>query len=75
MDDSIENVRLQAILANLRRNPFLTRVELTKIIQAAEKTIQRDLETLKAAGKIVRIGGNRYGRWEIINMVGADQNS
>jgi len=59
MDGSMEDLRQQTILVNLRKNPFLTRVELARAIQAGERTIQRDLETLKASSKIERVGGNR----------------
>jgi ATP-dependent DNA helicase RecG len=61
----MENERLQAIIALLRNNPSMSRTELAQKTSMAVRTIQRDLETLKKVGKIKRVGGNRYGHWEI----------
>ena len=65
LDDSINGDRLQAILKELVKNPSLTRIELSGVIKVAPKTIQRDLDVLKSKNIIQRIGGNRYGRWQI----------
>ena len=65
MDVPMENQRLNTLLESIRENPTLTRVALAQMMCVTEKTIQRDLEILKKSGTIKRVGGNRYGRWEV----------
>jgi DeoR/GlpR family transcriptional regulator of sugar metabolism len=56
--DSIENVpkRLDDILDDIRRNPKSTLKQLAKKYGVNEKTIKRDFQTLKAHGRLKRIG-------------------
>ena len=66
MDVVIENEpRLQILLELISEDATISARELAQNIQVAERTVQRDIEVLKIAGKIKRVGGNRYGRWEI----------
>jgi len=67
IDVAIKNEpRLLKILELLKEDALITAKELSFKIQVAERTVQRDLETLKSANIIMRVGSNRYGRW-IIN--------
>jgi len=68
MDVVIGNERLQTVLSYLNKDNSISAKDLAKKMQVTDRTIQRDLEELKKAGIIRRVGGNRYGRWEIAKV-------
>lgn len=53
------------ILKLIHDNPALTASEMTKSLNAGLRTVYRVLDKLKNEGKIERIGGKRYGHWQI----------
>ncbi|MCI2069482.1 MAG: putative DNA binding domain-containing protein [Bacilli bacterium] len=50
----------------LREHPEYTREEISKVLKKNLRTIQRSINHLKAAGRIVRIGSDKAGYWEIL---------
>ncbi len=54
------------VLDILKENPIYTREEIAKEIGKTTRTIQRSLDRLKETGKIIRIGNNSSGYWEVI---------
>lgn len=54
------------VLALLKENPVYTRDELAQKTGKTSRTIQRSLDRLKDAEKIVRIGNTVSGYWEVI---------
>ncbi|PCI68069.1 MAG: cell filamentation protein Fic [Piscirickettsiaceae bacterium] len=54
------------LLALVKNDRKITVVALAKALSCTEKTIKRDLETLKSNHKIKRIGSARAGYWELI---------
>lgn len=53
------------ILEQIARNPHITRRELSKSVGMAPSAVQKHIEKLKSSGRIVRIGGDRGGYWEV----------
>ncbi|MDR1731625.1 MAG: DeoR family transcriptional regulator [Synergistaceae bacterium] len=45
----------------------LTSAQLSQTMNVTKRTVLRDLEELKNAGIITRVGGKRFGHWEIVN--------
>lgn len=54
------------ILEELKRNPKISQVDLSKNIKIPYRSLQRKIELLKSKGYILRIGGKRYGYWKIL---------
>ena len=53
----------EKILKELEREPKITQKELAVFLELPQRTLQRKMYELQAAGKIERIGGKRYGHW------------
>jgi len=64
-EDVTEN-RAEIIFKIIRQNPSVTVNEMAQKIGVTGRTILRDLEKLKIAGKIRRTGSDKYGYWELI---------
>ena len=62
LDDALE-LRLVDVL---EKEPSLDQCELSRILCVSRATVQRCFKRLLEAGKIVRIGGKRFGHWEMI---------
>ena len=65
LDGALDDALAVKILDVLRDNPNITQVELAAQLNSSRRTIQRTLDDLKKAGIIERIGGKRYGGWQI----------
>ncbi len=63
--DVLDGVLADRILEELCSNPEITQVALVKKLSVPYRSLQREMDKLKAEGKIERIGGKRYGHWEI----------
>ena len=50
----------------IRNNPYITQNEIAEELKIPLRTLQRAMSELQKENKIQRIGGNRYGYWEII---------
>ena len=61
LGDTLEN----KILALLKDNPGITQRELAKSVKVSVPSIKRTMKILSDNGKITRIGGKRYGHWQI----------
>jgi len=55
----------EKILALMIERPEITQGELAERLAVPLRTLQRAIKELKSAGMIVRVGGNRFGHWEI----------
>ncbi|MCL2780716.1 MAG: MarR family transcriptional regulator [Actinomycetia bacterium] len=64
-NDLSESARL--VLAALRGDPTLTIKRITQSTKVSERQIARALSQLRERGSIRREGGDRYGKWIIID--------
>lgn len=55
-----------AVLALLKSNPNLTRIELSERISKTVRTVQRALDSLKEKGYITRIGSKKDSTWVVL---------
>ncbi len=68
-ENVIENVtenREDSILRIIKNDNSITVSRLSKLLNVTRRTIARDIETLKSAGKIQRIGADKGGHWEVL---------
>ena len=49
----------------IRRKPEITLDQLSEEVGIARRTLVRYMSALKETGRIERVGGKRYGHWEI----------
>ncbi len=61
LNDALEN----KLMMLLKENPYLTQKEMTERIPVSRATVQRLVKKLVDEKKLYRIGGKRYGYWEI----------
>lgn len=61
----IDGVLEKEILTLLKEEPTTTQMNLSKKLRIPYRTLQRKMKELQKAGKIERIGGKRYGYWEV----------
>ncbi|MCD8206084.1 MAG: putative DNA binding domain-containing protein [Clostridia bacterium] len=53
------------LLDEIRNDPYVTREKLSEKLNVTVRQIQRKLDDLKKSGKITRVGGKKYGHWQI----------
>ena len=51
------------ILSGVRNNPNITSAQLSVILGVSVTAVQNNIEYLRAAGRIERIGSNKAGYW------------
>jgi DNA-binding Lrp family transcriptional regulator len=49
----------------IENNPYIKQVDLIKELNISRATVQRIIKKMTDAGTLSRIGGKRYGHWEI----------
>ena len=65
-DSKASNEALEMkLLQILKKNPKVTQKELSGMLNVSRATIQRLIKMLEHSKRIERIGGKRYGYWEI----------
>ena len=50
----------------MQLNKFISRTELSKLVNKSEVTIKRDIDKLRELKKIKRVGPDKGGYWEIL---------
>ena len=55
-----------AILALLRKNPYMSTRDLAEGIGISAKGVEKQLGILKATGRLRRIGPDKGGKWEVV---------
>jgi predicted HTH transcriptional regulator len=53
------------IVKAMRDNPGITLDSIAKLTGISRRTVAREIKSLKAEGKLKRIGGTRSGHWEV----------
>ena len=59
---------VNVILNAFRENPNITIKGLAKATGISARTIDREVESLKAEGRLKRIGSTRSGHWEVYEV-------
>jgi len=64
VDDVVNDV-VNKILDTFKNNPRATIKNVAEIVGVTSRTIDREVESLKAGGKLKRVGSTRSGHWEV----------
>ena len=62
-----EEKTIDTILQLIKNNPNITRKILAHTVGISPSAVQKHINRLKAAGVIIRHGGDRGGYWEIVD--------
>jgi Fic family protein len=60
------NESIKPILTLIKRNPQMTYEELAKAMGKSRSTVFRLIQMLRKRGRIVRVGANKNGHWEVM---------
>ena len=55
------------IKQNMRADPFITKMELSEILQVSPRWIARKIKALQLAGDIRRVGADKNGYWDVLD--------
>lgn len=64
-DGVLDDVLAAQIIEVIQNEPKVTQKELVKILDIPYRSLQRKMDEMKESGRIARIGGKRYGHWQI----------
>lgn len=53
----------------MKENSTISRKELSERLQISESAIQKHIVFLKEQGIITREGGDKYGKWKVIECI------
>jgi ATP-dependent DNA helicase RecG len=56
------------LIEALRQNPNLTYDEMSKQLSLPRRTVSREIKALQEEARIRRVGNNRTGHWEVVNV-------
>ena len=57
----------EQIKQDIRADPFITKIELSEILQVSPRWIARKMKDLRSAGEIRRVGADKNGHWEVVS--------
>ena len=60
------DVRVELILKQIKLNPEITILQLSKLINVSKSTILRTIEKLKKTNRLERIGDEKTGYWKVL---------
>ena len=60
---------VQNILELILQNPDITVKQLSEALGLSERSVKSRMTLLKKEGKIIRVGNNRTGHWEVVGNV------
>lgn len=64
-DGTLDDTLALKIIEVIRSKPDITLDQLSAEAGIARRTLVRYMSALKEAGRIERVGGKRYGHWQI----------
>ena len=65
LDGTLDGTLGNKIIAFLRQNPNRTQTELAALTGTSLRSVKRAMTELADKEKIIRVGGKRYGHWEV----------
>ena len=64
--ENVTENRFSKLLQLIEEHPNISTTQLSKQLSVSRMTIHRDIETLKSAGRLTRIGPDKGGYWKVI---------
>lgn len=58
-----------AVLDLIKKNPSIKQTELAEQKGKSVRSVKRITDSLKEKQYICRVGGERYGRWEVLVLI------
>jgi len=55
------------ILESIKKDPYLSLSQLTKIVGISQTAIENNIDKLKKTGLLTRIGSPKSGHWKVID--------
>jgi len=65
-NENVTENREQSILNLILTNKYITTTKLAQLLNVNRRTIARDIESLKNQDKLIRVGGDKGGYWDVI---------
>ncbi len=62
---ALDDALAERIKTALRNDPKTTQAKLAALLDIPRRTLQRKMDELRAEGAIERVGGKRYGHWDV----------
>ncbi|MDE6732733.1 MAG: HTH domain-containing protein [Oscillospiraceae bacterium] len=62
LDEALED----RIIAEIKNDPSVKQDDLLKKLNVSRASVQRSMKNLQTSGRIQRVGGKRFGYWEIL---------
>lgn len=62
LDEALEN----RIIAEIKNDSYVKQEDLIKMLNVSRVSVQRSMKILQVNGCIQRVGGKRFGHWEIL---------
>ena len=66
LNGGIDGGLAERIIDQISANNSVTVQEISVALGTPKRTIEREMKRLRDSKRITRVGGNRYGYWEII---------
>lgn len=66
LDDALNEALENKIIAEIKNDPNVKQDDLIKILNVSRASVQRSMKNLQTKGRIQRVGGKRFGHWEIL---------
>lgn len=65
IDGALESAMVLRLIDILREEPNISQAVLGEKLGTTRRVVQKQINALKESGRIVRVGGKRYGHWQI----------
>ena len=62
---NVSKNRLNEIVKMIEKNKEITSIQIAERLKVSDKTIKRDMATLKEQGRLQRVGSLKSGHWEV----------
>ena len=67
-DNGAQNVGLErTVIDEIRSRPKIRMSEIALKFQVTKRTVERVFSKLTQQGRIARVGGKRFGHWEVLS--------
>ena len=66
LDDALNEALEDRIITEIKNNLNLKQDDLMKILNVSRASVQRSMKNLQTKGRIQRVGGKKFGHWEIL---------
>ena len=65
LGEALDEALKKRIIKILKENPDISQRDIAKVLGSSRASVQRTMAILVKQGKIERVGGKRYGHWEV----------